>query len=61
MHDLDLAFRFFEKLMVMDRGRIVATGSAHEIFDDARLDAAFGVKFERLKIGHHSLLRPACL
>jgi ABC-type cobalamin/Fe3+-siderophores transport system ATPase subunit len=61
MHDLDLAFRFFERVVVMDRGRIVAAGHAHDIFDDAALDAAFGVRFERLRMGHYSLLRPACL
>ena len=61
MHDLDLAFRFFERLVVMDRGSIAATGHAQDIFDDARLDAAFGVRFERLRTGHHSLLRPTCL
>jgi ABC-type cobalamin/Fe3+-siderophores transport system ATPase subunit len=61
MHDLDLAFRFFERIVVMDRGRIVAAGHAQDIFDDRCLDAAFGVRFERLKAGHHSLLRPACL
>jgi iron complex transport system ATP-binding protein len=61
MHDLDLAFRFFERVVVMDRGRIVAAGHAHDIFDDDRLDAAFGVRFERLRMGHYSLLRPACL
>jgi iron complex transport system ATP-binding protein len=61
MHDLDLAFRFFERIVVMDRGRIVAAGHAQDIFDDGCLDAAFGVRFERLKAGHHSLLRPASL
>jgi iron complex transport system ATP-binding protein len=61
MHDLDLAFRFFERLVVMDRGSIAATGHAQDIFDDDRLDAAFGVRFERLKAGRHSLLRPSCL
>jgi ABC-type cobalamin/Fe3+-siderophores transport system ATPase subunit len=61
MHDLDLAFRFFHSVIVMDRGCIVATGHARDIFDDVRLDAAFGIKFERLKTGCHSLLRPACL
>jgi iron complex transport system ATP-binding protein len=61
MHDLDLAFRFFEKVAVMDRGRIIASGHAQDIFDDDRLDAAFGVRFERLKSGRHSLLRPSCL
>jgi len=31
----------------MDRGCIVAAGHAQEIFEDVRLDAAFGVRFER--------------
>jgi hypothetical protein len=35
----------------MDRGCIVAAGHAQEIFEDVRLDAAFGVRFERLKVG----------
>jgi ABC-type hemin transport system ATPase subunit len=61
MHDLDLAFRFFERVVVMDRGRIVAAGHAHDIFDDARLDAAFSVSFERLRMGRYFLLRPTCL
>jgi iron complex transport system ATP-binding protein len=61
MHDLDLAFRFFDSVIVMDRGSIAATGHARDIFDDARLDAAFGVRFERLKMGRYFLLRPACL
>jgi ABC-type cobalamin transport system ATPase subunit len=46
---------------VMGRGRIVAAGHAQDIFDDDRLDAAFGIRFERLKNGHYSLLRPAGL
>jgi iron complex transport system ATP-binding protein len=61
MHDLDLAFRFFDSVIVMDRGSIAATGHARDIFDDPRLDAAFGVRFERLKMERYFLLRPACL
>ena len=57
MHDLDLTFRFFERVIVMDRGRILADGFARDLIDDARLDAAFGVTFERLKTAHGPLLR----
>jgi ABC-type cobalamin/Fe3+-siderophores transport system ATPase subunit len=49
MHDLDLAFRFFERVIVLNGGRIVADGPAGELVYDLRLDAAFGVKFERFK------------
>ena len=58
MHDLDLTFRFFDKVIVMDAGRIVAHGRAQDIFDDERLDAAFGVRFERLMTTRDRLLRP---
>jgi iron complex transport system ATP-binding protein len=49
MHDLDLAFRFFERVIVLTGGRIVADGPAGELVYDPRLDAAFGVRFERFK------------
>lgn len=57
MHDLELAFRFFDRVIVMDRGRIVAHGRAQDVFDDPRLDDAFGVRFERLKTPYGGLLR----
>jgi iron complex transport system ATP-binding protein len=58
MHDLDLAFRFFDRVIVMDCGRVVADGRALEIFQDTRLDTTFGVSFERLDTPHHRLLLP---
>lgn len=58
MHDLDLTFRFFDNVIVMDAGRIVAHGRSQDIFDDERLDAAFGVRFERLVTTRDRLLRP---
>jgi len=48
VHDLDLAFRFFDRVVVMQAGRIVADGPADELFADKRLDAAFSVNFERV-------------
>jgi len=57
VHDLDLAFRFFERVIVMDRGRIVADAPAAALFDDPRLDVVFKVRFERLKTSDGPLLR----
>jgi iron complex transport system ATP-binding protein len=56
MHDLDLAFRFFQSVVLVDHGRIVAHGSAHDILEDPRLDAAFEVRFERIKTSDGLLL-----
>ena len=49
VHDLDLAFRFFERVVVLVDGKIAADAPAAELIDDARLDAAFGVRFERIR------------
>jgi len=57
MHDLDLVFRFFDRAIMLNRGRIVTDGPARDLFDDPRLDAAFGVEFERFKTPDGSLLR----
>jgi len=57
VHDLDLAFSFFERVILMARGRIVADEPAHRLIDDPRLDTTFGVRFERLRTADGLLLR----
>lgn len=57
VHDLDLAFRFFERIVVMDKGRVVADGPAAALIADPCLDEAFGVRFERLRSSDGWLLR----
>jgi iron complex transport system ATP-binding protein len=49
VHDLDLAFRFFERVVVLVKGRIVADAPAADLVGDTRLDDAFGVRFERIR------------
>jgi ABC-type cobalamin/Fe3+-siderophores transport system ATPase subunit len=57
MHDLDLAFRFFDRVVVIDRGRIALDGRPGDLIKDVRLDAIFGVTFERLASSDGLLLR----
>lgn len=57
VHDLDLAFTFFARVILMARGRIVADEPARRLIDDPRLDATFDVRFERLKTADGVLLR----
>mgnify|MGYP002619966657 CR=1 FL=1 len=47
MHDIDLAFRFFDRIVMMNGGRIVADGSADSLFEPSLLDDMFGVRFAR--------------
>jgi iron complex transport system ATP-binding protein len=57
MHDLDLAFRYFDRVIVMNRGGIVADAPARDLVEDPRLDATFGVTFERLSTAHGPVLQ----
>jgi len=44
MHDLDLAARFADRLVLMDQGAIVADGEPRTILASARLEAVFGIR-----------------
>ena len=59
VHDLDLAFSFFDRVVVVAKGELIADGPAAELVSDPRLDEAFGVRFERLRAGEGWHLR-AC-
>ncbi|HEU0133911.1 MAG TPA: hypothetical protein VFR28_03740, partial [Allosphingosinicella sp.] len=43
MHDLDLAARFADRLVLMEGGNIVADGEPEEILRSVRLEQVFGV------------------
>ncbi len=57
VHDLDLAFAFFDRVVLIDGGKVVADAAAADLIDDPRLDATFGVRFERLRVDDGWLLR----
>jgi iron complex transport system ATP-binding protein len=59
VHDLDLAFRFFERVVLLVAGKVLADAPADQLIHDPRLDEAFGVRFERLKIGGRWMLTPS--
>jgi len=43
LHDLGLAADFFPRLVLLDRGRIVADGPAAEVLSDERIRDVFGI------------------
>jgi iron complex transport system ATP-binding protein len=43
IHDLHLAARFFPRVVLLDRGRVVADGPPAEVLSAARLRAVFGI------------------
>ncbi|HLL31150.1 MAG TPA: ABC transporter ATP-binding protein, partial [Allosphingosinicella sp.] len=44
MHDLDLAARYADRLMLMDGGAVVADGEPQAMLDSARLEEVFGIE-----------------
>jgi iron complex transport system ATP-binding protein len=58
VHDLDLAFANFERVVLMSGGEIVADEPAPRLLADRRLDEAFGVQFARLETKQGYVLRP---
>jgi iron complex transport system ATP-binding protein len=59
VHDLDLAFSSFDRVVLLAGGELIADGQAERLVSDPRLDDAFGVRFERLRAGEGWHLR-AC-
>ena len=57
VHDLDLAFRYFDRVILLDRGNVIADSAPCDLVSDPRLDAVFGVRFERLTTANGVLLR----
>ena len=43
VHDIDMALRFFSRLLVMNGGKIVADGVPHEVLTDSLIHEVFGV------------------
>ncbi len=46
LHDLNLAARFCDRLVLLDRGRQVCAGSAREVLDNTHLRAVYGIEAE---------------
>ncbi len=44
IHDLDLALRYSDRLLVMERGRATAAGTVDEVLETGAIEHAFGVR-----------------
>ncbi|UXM96458.1 ABC transporter ATP-binding protein (plasmid) [Bartonella sp. HY329] len=53
IHDLDLALRFCDQLILLDKGKIVANASSENVFHSSAFKAAFqlNIQTERIKQG----------
>ncbi|WP_320409860.1 hypothetical protein [Bosea sp. Root670] len=58
LHDLTLAGRFCDRLLLLDHGRRVADGAPADVLDDDRLAQVFGIHALRSSQAGESFLLP---
>jgi iron complex transport system ATP-binding protein len=58
MHDLTLAAQYGDRLVLVDRGRVVAEGSAHEVLTPERLESLYGANVRVLQHGSTPIVIP---
>ena len=51
MHDLTLAAQYGERVVLLDRGRVVADGAPRDVLTSARLGALYGANVRVLDEG----------
>jgi iron complex transport system ATP-binding protein len=61
LHDLALAARSADRLVVLDRGRVVADGPPRSVLDAARLSAVFGVSALIAEVGGLPVVVPVAV
>ncbi|GBD48330.1 ABC transporter ATP-binding protein [Methylopila sp. Yamaguchi] len=58
LHDLTLASRFCDRLVLMAQGRVIGDGSPEEVLTDAAAATAYGVTLARAAVGEEALVAP---
>ncbi|WP_110207357.1 ABC transporter ATP-binding protein [Nocardioides daejeonensis] len=57
LHDLNLAARYCDELVLLDRGRVAAAGTPDEVLDPALLEQVYRINASRAELdGHPQLL-----
>jgi iron complex transport system ATP-binding protein len=58
LHDLNLAARFADRIVMVSAGALVADGAPSEVFTDTLLEEVFGVPFDVERHANRPLLVP---
>ena len=48
VHDINLALRFFDRLIVLKQGKVISQGRPMEVLDSGALQEAFEVRLRRI-------------
>jgi iron complex transport system ATP-binding protein len=58
MHDLTLAGQYAERLVLLDEGRTVVSGTASEVLTEANLARYYGARVRIIHDGGHPVVLP---
>lgn len=58
LHDLQLALRYCDRLVLLDGGRVIASGLPAEVLDDRRLAAVYRISVRRGRVDDVEYLLP---
>ena len=58
LHELDMAFRYFAKVVLLDQGKLRFSGRTQDLLHQPLLDRTFGVEFARIHTADGVLLHP---
>ena len=58
MHDLTLAGQYADRLVLLDRGRVVVEGSADEVLTEEHLASYYGARVRIIRDGGHPVVLP---
>ncbi len=58
LHELDLVFRYFEQVILLNKGQLVFFGKTQDLLNNPLLDKTFNVQFKRIKQRNMTLLYP---
>ena len=58
LHELDMAFRYFSNVILLDQGRLCFNGRTQDLLHRNLLDRTFGVEFTRITTGDGIILHP---
>ena len=55
LHDLNLAARYCDELVMLDHGRVVAAGPVDEVLEPTLVSSVYGIEVER--VDHHGVVQ----
>lgn len=61
IHDLNLASRFADQLIVMDQGRVIQTGKTDKVLSSGAIEKIYGVNLEMMRCKHGNIVLSATL